>query len=142
MKPIGRPLAHSTPQRDNGYFARHEPINRPPVSPYRGQTPHDYEARNQRSPPTSTSRERDITPRRDDNRYANDNKVSCRYCKNIGHTIEECRKRQYNNSRKEESGNAHSSSGRPDATRTNDLRNTRPVNPINIEENAEPESPC
>lgn len=31
MKPIGRPLAHSTPQRDNGYFARNEPTTRPPV---------------------------------------------------------------------------------------------------------------
>lgn len=26
--------------------------------------------------------------------------VTCRYCKNIGHTIENCRKRQYNNSRR------------------------------------------
>lgn len=30
----------------------------------------------------------------------NKNTVICRYCKNIGHTIENCRKRQYNNNRK------------------------------------------
>lgn len=33
------------------------------------------------------------------NPNANTNVVICRYCKNIGHHIEQCRKRQYNNSK-------------------------------------------
>lgn len=33
-------------------------------------------------------------------RPTNSNAPICRYCKNIGHTIENCRKRQYNNGRK------------------------------------------
>lgn len=142
MKPIGRPLAHSTPQRDNNYYSRQEPVTRSPVSPYRNQTPRDYGARNQRSASAGINREREDVARRENTRHANDNEISCRYCKNVGHTIDECRKRQYYNSRKNESGNAHSSSGRPDATRANDLKNTRPVNPISIENNAEPESQC
>lgn len=142
MKPIGRPLAHSTPQRDNNYYSRQEPVTRSPVSPYRNQPSRDYGTRNQRPASAGMNRDREDVARRENTRHANDNEISCRYCKNVGHTIDECRKRQYYNSRKNESGNAHSSSGRPDATRANDLKNTRPVNPISIENNAEQESPC
>lgn len=37
------------------------------------------------------------------------NDVTCRYCKNIGHDISECRKRQYNNSRKNNNKNYNNS---------------------------------
>lgn len=37
--------------------------------------------------------------RSDPNRKINTGNIVCRYCKNIGHTIENCRKRQYNNNR-------------------------------------------
>ncbi|CAB3244775.1 unnamed protein product [Arctia plantaginis] len=38
-------------------------------------------------------------PRPDFTRKINTGDLVCRYCKNIGHAIENCRKRQYNNSR-------------------------------------------
>ena len=54
----------------------------------------------------------------------------CRYCKNSGHEIEECRKRQYNNSRKE-SGNASGPARQPGVTRQGPSQSvTRPVNPV------------
>lgn len=55
----------------------------------------------------------------------------CRYCKNSGHTIEECRKRQYNNARKVESGNATGPAGQTGVTRQGPSQQTiRPVNPV------------
>ncbi|XP_071052959.1 uncharacterized protein [Onthophagus taurus] len=41
------------------------------------------------------------------NQPHNSNVKQCRYCKNLGHTIEECRKRQYNNSRKNQKTGPH-----------------------------------
>lgn len=38
-------------------------------------------------------------PRLDYSRNVHTNDIICRYCKNVGHAIENCRKRQYNNSR-------------------------------------------
>lgn len=137
MKPIGRLLAHSTPQKDN-YFARQEPVTRSPVSPYRSPAPRNSEPRDPRSSSGDNNYRRDDATRRDNTGYAN--RDVCRCCKNPGHTIEECRKRQYNNSRRNESGNARNPSGRPDATRTDSSQNTRSVKPINVEEGAEPES--
>jgi len=46
----------------------------------------------------------------------NRNNKWCRYCKNAGHEIEECRKREYNNSRNQQ-GNREGPSSRQDATR-------------------------
>lgn len=63
----------------------------------------------------------------------------CKYCKNPGHDIEECRKRQYNNSRRPEPGNLTGPSGSRDANRA-DNRNTRPVNAIATEENERSQS--
>lgn len=54
--------------------------------------------------------------RPESNRNQNTGEVkTCRYCKNIGHTIENCRKRQYNNSRYQP--NASTSFGRPNQIR-------------------------
>jgi len=58
----------------------------------------------------------------------------CRYCKSIGHEIHECRKRQYNNARREESGNMPGPSGRRDMPPADEQRQTRPMNPIMAEE--------
>ena len=63
----------------------------------------------------------------------------CKYCKHPGHEIDECRKRQYNNSRRIESGNATSPSGPRDANRA-DNRNTRPINAIEAETNEQSQS--
>lgn len=58
----------------------------------------------------------------------------CRYCKNEGHEIEECRKRQYNNSRKLQ-GNAIRPSRTADEPRAGTSREeNRPVKIINSEQ--------
>lgn len=57
----------------------------------------------------------------------------CRYCKNPGHEIEECRKREYNNARKNDQGNATGPAGRTGTTHQEaPSQNTRPVNPVEI----------
>jgi hypothetical protein len=53
----------------------------------------------------------------------------CRYCKSSGHEIEECRRRAYNNSRNNHSGNAQNPSRPADRPRAG-TSNTRPVNTI------------
>ncbi|KAL6253652.1 hypothetical protein P5V15_015467 [Pogonomyrmex californicus] len=60
----------------------------------------------------------------------------CRYCKNRGHEIEECRKRQYNNSRLNEPGNGRDPPRRSDAARADPPRSTRPVNVVETAEEA------
>lgn len=62
---------------------------------------------------------------------ADDSSVKiCRYCKARGHVIEECRKRQYNNSRREQ-GNGNPPPGTADGPRAGIPReSTRPVNAI------------
>lgn len=52
----------------------------------------------------------------------------CRYCKKDGHEIEECRKREYNNSRSQ--GNFPGPSRRPDPPRSPGLQQPRPINAI------------
>ena len=56
----------------------------------------------------------------------------CRYCKNNGHEIEECRKRQFNNNlRKNESGNAAGPAGRSGTPLQGaPSQTTRPINLI------------
>lgn len=57
----------------------------------------------------------------------------CRYCKKSGHEIEECRKREYNNARKNDQGNATGPAGRTGTTRQGaPSQDTRPVNPVEI----------
>lgn len=64
----------------------------------------------------------------------------CRYCKNRGHEIEECRKRQYNNSRLNEPGNGRDPPRRMDAARADPPERMRPINAIETASSAEPES--
>jgi hypothetical protein len=67
----------------------------------------------------------------------------CRYCKNSGHEIEECRKREYNNNlRKNQSGNAPSPAGRSGTPPQGALpQTTRPVNLVEGTSTERPESP-
>lgn len=63
-------------------------------------------------------------PRNDNFRNVNTNDIICRYCKNIGHTIENCRKRQYNNNRNQM--NPQMTSARPNnPPPTSDFNNPR-----------------
>lgn len=64
----------------------------------------------------------------------------CKYCKNSGHEIEECRKRQYNNTRSGNQlpGNGSGPSREPDRPRAEKLR---PTNPVTIVGKDQPESP-
>lgn len=139
VKPIGRPLAHSTPQRYNYNQLRDNAV-RSPAAPDRNSKPQSYGSYDNRLPAASGNYRRDNNLQRDGIGNTRDDSIQCRYCKHYGHTIEECRKRQYNNARKEETGNARGPSGRPDATRTDESKKTRPVNLINSEENEERES--
>ncbi|KAG7304592.1 hypothetical protein JYU34_011565 [Plutella xylostella] len=49
----------------------------------------------------SPSSSRNIPVTQNSNFNSNNNIKSCRYCKNMGHTIDECRKRKYNMQRRE-----------------------------------------
>jgi len=142
---IGSPLAQSTPRRPD-YRPRQNNFTRdnrtPQINAYRRETqPQPGPSRDSYASRTNNreSRPNNEEPRRNSSNNGNDNKF-CRYCKNPGHELEECRKRQYNNARRNESGNANSPSGSSGAARTDEQRRTRPVNPINTEEASEAES--
>ncbi|KYQ53638.1 hypothetical protein ALC60_02580 [Trachymyrmex zeteki] len=116
--PTGKPLAHSTPSRPNysgrtnysrdlsgttdrnrepprNSYNRDNDYRQPRYEPRR-ETPNRY--------PERENRDRDLT--RDRDRHQNRAEVpTCSYCKNYGHTINECRKRQYHNSQREAPGN-------------------------------------
>lgn len=62
----------------------------------------------------------------------------CRYCKNSGHEIEECRKREYNNARKTEQGNATGPAGRSSPPRQG--APPQATRPVNIVEATDPEN--
>ncbi|EZA46986.1 hypothetical protein X777_00439, partial [Ooceraea biroi] len=84
---------------------------------------------------------REDQPCRDHTR-ATPEKKWCRYCKNVGHEIEECRKRQYNNSQRE-SGNASRPSGQKDEARAGPSREPHhPIRTIESEPIERSESPC
>lgn len=152
VNPIGNPLAHSTPRRSEqsnyrreNQESRTDPSNRyspaRPNSYYRGNQPKSNEASEKQgsrldsgSSPNNYSRSA--------GREANSNNSNkfCRYCKNAGHEIEECRKRQYVNSQRRESGNSNGPPGPSGTARADETRKARPVNPINVEETSEDES--
>jgi len=124
--PIGRPVAHSTPLRsDRANYRNDNP---------RREFPHRETTRDLRNSSNDAPR------RSPDSRELRPSDKFCRYCKNRGHEIDECRKRQYNNARKNESGNDNGPSGRRDGTRTDEMSKTRPVRPINVEGEEENDS--
>ncbi|XP_011859737.1 PREDICTED: uncharacterized protein LOC105557175 [Vollenhovia emeryi] len=94
----GRPLAHSTPIKSDtppGRFNNRYPNDRD--SPYRFSNPvgnrqgNNYRPQGLNPPQNDSSRE-----------IGNPGRTKfCRYCKKDGHEIDECRKRQYNNSRQQ-----------------------------------------
>lgn len=86
----------------------------------------------QREPPIRTYDDRDRENYRE-HRESRPTEKTCRYCKGIGHDINECRKRQFNNTRRDEAGNAPGPSGRRDTTPADDQKRTRPLNPIEAE---------
>jgi len=148
IHPIGRPIAHSTPKT----YMVNRPTSQWNHSRYennrryeRSQTERDNYAPRPRDDYTSRSRDNyaprprdnyasrprdDYAPRpRDNNSPATTEKI-CRYCKNYGHTIEECRKRQYNNNQqRQQSGNANGPTVRSDAPRS-DRRQETPTRPV------------
>lgn len=140
VTPIGSPRAHSTPYRTEPpqpRFSARNPPNRSEF-PRRDFVNQERESRSFGESPRQGQRSEEVGRYRSEPPRGNSNKI-CRYCKNVGHEIEECRKRQYNNARKSETGNAngppnHSGASRPDPSRV-----TRPVNPIAVEEASEEE---
>jgi len=116
-------LAHSTPRRNPTF-------NYSYVSPERDRG-------NPRNSHTAAYPRRQ-EPRNDDTRGRRDDAPSiwCRYCKHPGHEINECRKRQYNNSRQ---GNYPGPSNGPDASRGR-APQVRPIRPIESTPEEKPES--
>ncbi|KYM96839.1 hypothetical protein ALC62_12490, partial [Cyphomyrmex costatus] len=118
--PTNKPPTHSTSYRPNLSESRHS-------------TPQPNSPRKENPPPVRDARTENW---RNSQRETRPVEVICRYCKTPGHELFECRKRQYNNARKEESGNARGPSGNQGATSADEKRNTRPVKPIEIVTNA------
>lgn len=158
VNPIGNPVAHSTPRRFDQPMYRRD--NTPRFNPPRGypaaqpsaypreslpppNRPRvDYWPReNTNRPPNNYNRSTNPPERRDSANHSAGSSKFCRYCKTPGHELDECRKRQYNNSRKNESGNSNGPPGPPSAARADKARNTRPVNPIEAERANEAASP-
>lgn len=69
------------------------------------------------------------------------NARQCRYCKNFGHEIEECRKRQYNNSRQNQGNSTHPSRPSGESREGGPSRPNRPVN-VTVPTSEESESRC
>lgn len=143
MHPVGRPLAHSTPLRtdtrrdrepprptdpyaDRGYAQRYNyprpnvyPRPRPPIERYR-----EEQARNAHFPAGNPSY------RTTNERVRERNAPVCAYCKNVGHTIDECRKKRYNDN-VAKSGNANHPSRTTDEPRAGTSREeSRPIKTI------------
>jgi len=68
-----------------------------------------------------------------DTSNVNQEAKQCKYCKNFGHEISECRKREYNNARRNNPGNSQGPA-RPtgDARQGPPMQTTRPVNPVDV----------
>lgn len=157
VHPIGRPLAQSTPTRNDRWAPEPrryaEPPNRSnsrndrwtpeqrryvdshdrarPTTFDRTPTRHDYTPRRAPSPTRriETGNNRDRYPAANTER----GEKSCRYCKNRGHEIEECRKRQYNNAQRD-SGNSPRPSRETDEPRAGPSKTSdRPVRVITTE---------
>lgn len=107
--------------------------------------PRSYLRRDNNPEPRYTGNYRHEDARAPTNNVTTDRPVAtankwCRYCKKSGHEIEECRKRQYNNDRRPDSGNPRDPSRRTDAPRADPPRNTRPIHPIEVTDNETSES--
>ncbi|KYM99961.1 hypothetical protein ALC62_09285 [Cyphomyrmex costatus] len=97
------------------------------------------------SPPIMRPRNNNIRDSYQDTRNAQRQVVTktCHYCKRPGHTIKECRTREYNNNkfRNNMQGNLPGPSGIRDAAPMENARKlTRPVNPVNVEKQTTDES--
>jgi len=115
--PIGRPVAYSTPLPPDRFNYRNDNPCR--EIPRREAT---RDSRNSNSP----RRNADLRDLRSNNKF-------CRYCKNRGHDIEECRKRQYIIMQGKTSWETVTL-GRQNGTRTDEMSKTRLMQPINVEE--------
>lgn len=91
------------------------------------------------------SRNFPVTPNRETNRNSPPPNIRnttdraskwCKYCKYQGHEIDECRKRQYNNSRSNQQGNGRNPSEPKDAVRADLSRPERPIRIIEASTNA------
>lgn len=123
-----QPLRHET--RRDTYTERRDT---PPMNRYTDRRD---------APPTSRYEERrelgnkitrDI-PDNDHGRNNRPNLITCQFCKNFGHSINECRKRQYAERQKERSGNLPGPSGYRNPNPTDGKTTTKPMNVVKAEE--------
>jgi len=110
-----------------------------PARPQRvvwGDQGNDYQRSNSYDIHNNTIRETRGSKSSEPVRIGNEwNTKQCRYCKNIGHGIEECRKRQYNNSRNDLPGNLWNPSRLTDVSRAGPNK----ICPVNVMETQESE---
>lgn len=122
----GRPNINRNPGQYRSTNNNPSPRDRAYVPPSEGRR---FETRREQDPVNKSPLNR---------RYDQTSTVWCRYCKNSGHEIQECRKRQFNNSRQ---GNFPGPSSGPDPPRAGPTP-TRPVRCIEMNQEGEerPES--
>lgn len=130
VHPIGKPLAQSTPAKTHNQGA------------YQGRDAAPYSPA--RQPPTYGSRGQwnrsDARPTSEDHRQEqNRNTLICRYCKTPGHSIDECRKRQYNNNLRSQGNPLLPPRGKDEPRAGTPKPSERPVRAIAETQN-EPES--
>jgi len=133
--PIRRPLAHSTPERNrtpSGFQAAAQHGNYSPTNDTR-RANYSREI-GTRSPDNYRNYEDRNTRDNGPANFRTGNRPKwCRYCKNVGHEIEECRKREFNNSHPRQ-GNAGNPSRTPDEPRAGRSQDqSRPINAIEIQ---------
>lgn len=135
---IRRPSAHSAPER-----GRSPPKYRaPPPDRTYGSAPRGPDNFQRSGYPRNSERQPTGSYRAPENRATYDATSAshrgneqaakwCRYCKNPGHEIEECRKREYNNSRANQ-GNSENPSGTVGEPRAGTSRD-RPIRTIEVD---------
>ncbi|KYN11070.1 hypothetical protein ALC57_16788 [Trachymyrmex cornetzi] len=151
---MGRPYQSNVPQREPPTYAydryqpnvpqRHEPPTYARDNRYRASTPqqresfayttgHRFGSPQHRTSPHNNDLRTERNRASSSNNHNHNDKEYCKYCKNSGHRIEECRKRQHNNTLREQ-GNANGPSRRQDVAPADEQKRTRPMNPIEVKE--------
>lgn len=96
-----------------------------------------FTSRQQQSQPQPNRYSNAQNSRPDSSKKVNTGDLVCRYCKNVGHTIDNCRKRQYNNSRNQSNQpNAPSSATRQTNSPQDSVHN-QPRGAVNVIEQSQ-----
>lgn len=150
VHPVGRPLAHSTPVRTTNvgepdlrrpYNAARTNFQAQDSDNFRRERENRYsDSQNIPTRRTPAQENYNDRPRYGNNTPGRDSNKICRYCKNPGHEIDECRKRKYNENRKNSENSARPSNPTDEARAGTSRNETRPVKTIAVKENTDSQS--